>query len=372
MPSQILHILHGRAVLARIPAGMAILGDRELEGLFCLGSQGPDVFYHNQRTRPLALEYGSLLHRRGYGSFAAALGASLSAEGARGRAYLAGFVCHAFLDRALHPYIISRSGPGPDAPSPAGAPGLSGSPVAAGFPVPARSPARPGVEADGNSRARLHIFFERLLDVAMAEHLQEGRQSWVQTVLLSTPARAALEWLPGPLAAALRTAFPARAGTDEKLPQRMKNALSDSAGFFEATDPERLDGSPLVRHLLHAEAGPGNLDRRLSLAALIHPREAAVREQMAKIDLLNLGHAEWLHPCEGCSSSSASVPELFDTAVASASEALADLSPKVSAVGDAGLSANSPEGKRCAPIRFSPLPVAALLSLHLESLVRLR
>lgn len=340
MPSQILHVLHGRAVLARFSSGMALLADRELEGFFCLGSQGPDIFYHNQRTRPLALEYGSLLHRRGYGSFTAAIAIGLESEGARGRAWLAGFLCHAVLDRALHPYIISRSGPGPGA----------------------------GVEADGNSRARLHIFFERLLDVAMAEYLEEGRHVWDQAALLSAPARAALNWLPMPLAAALCSTFPARACNDEKLELRMKNALSDSAGFFEATDPERLDSSPITRHLLSPEALPRDLDRQLSLAALIHPQSAAVREQMNVLDLLNLGHNEWLHPCEDCAAASSSVPELFEDAVAAAAEALAALFRNEHTIGDAGLSLNSAEAKRCTPTRFSPLPVAMLLALHLKTL----
>lgn len=340
MPSQILHVLHGRAVLARIPSGNALLGDRALEGFFCLGCQGPDIFYHNQRTRPLALEYGSLLHRRGYGSFTAAIAAGLESAGAGGRAWLAGFLCHAFLDRVLHPYIISRSGPGPGA----------------------------GVEADGNSRARLHIFFERLLDVAMAEYMEEDRHVWDQASLLSAPARAALGWLPRPLAAALRSTFPARAGNDEKLELRMENALSDSAGFFEATDPERLDRSPLTRHLSSPEASLHDLDRQLSLAALIHPRSAAVREQMNALDLLNLDHDEWLHPCEGCAPASSSVPELFEDAVAAAAEALDAFSRNEHTVGDAGLSVNSAEAKRCTPTRFSPLPVAMLLALHLETL----
>ena len=361
MPSQILHVLHGKAVLALVPSGKAILADQELEGLFCLGCQGPDIFYHNQRTRPLALEYGSLLHRRGYGSFAAALGASLAATGARGQAHLAGFICHAFLDRALHPFLISRAGPGPGSSSLAESSDLAG----------ATAPARSGVEADGNSRARLHIFLERLLDVALAGYLKEGQNLRAQTELLTLPARTALGWLPAPLAAALRTAFPARASHDEKLEQRIKNALSDSAGFFEATDPENFSDSPLVRHLLPAEASPGNLDRRLSLAALIHPRAAAVLNQMEALDVLNLGHAEWLHPCEGCAAGSDSVPDLFEDAVDAAAKALEELSRNRHTVGDASLSLTAPDAGRCTPSRFSPLPVAALLAFHLESLTSL-
>ena len=70
MPAQITHILIANKALENI------FGSSEIpswlvkaEHLFNIGCQGPDLFYHNQITRPLAIEYGSLLHRRDYGVF---------------------------------------------------------------------------------------------------------------------------------------------------------------------------------------------------------------------------------------------------------------------------------------------------------------
>ncbi|MDR3139628.1 MAG: hypothetical protein LBT95_08140, partial [Treponema sp.] len=76
MPSQILHTLFGEDVISgiyrRIGRDFGIVADKALEKIrlhykaaFTLGCQGPDIFYHNQRARPVALEYGALLHRRG-------------------------------------------------------------------------------------------------------------------------------------------------------------------------------------------------------------------------------------------------------------------------------------------------------------------
>ena len=107
MPAQILHVLFGEDSLNRAAAGISegsgevgayidrILGDKAV--FFALGCQGPDIFYHNQHTRPVSLEYGTLLHRRGYGDFTARPPASdygrpvprLGAE--RGRRVRAGF-----------------------------------------------------------------------------------------------------------------------------------------------------------------------------------------------------------------------------------------------------------------------------------------
>jgi len=66
-------------------------------------------------TRPLALAYGSLLHRRGFGDFCAwllkaALPPQPSSQDMNAcGAYALGFLFHAALDRACHPYIIYKS-----------------------------------------------------------------------------------------------------------------------------------------------------------------------------------------------------------------------------------------------------------------------
>ena len=76
MPSQILHTLFGEDVIAEIYRSIGsrfgLVADKAREKIlgsyraaFTLGCQGPDLFYHNQRSRPVGLEYGTLLHRRG-------------------------------------------------------------------------------------------------------------------------------------------------------------------------------------------------------------------------------------------------------------------------------------------------------------------
>ena len=84
MPSQVLHTLFGEDIVGeiyrRLGGRFGIVADKALEkinrtypAVFALGCQGPDIFYHGQRTRPVAVEYGGLLHRRGYGVFTASL-----------------------------------------------------------------------------------------------------------------------------------------------------------------------------------------------------------------------------------------------------------------------------------------------------------
>ena len=84
MPAQILHSLFGEDVITGIHSRLAgrygIIADKALEKIlyaykpaFVLGCQGPDIFYHSRQRRPVGLEYGSLLHRRGAGIFTAGL-----------------------------------------------------------------------------------------------------------------------------------------------------------------------------------------------------------------------------------------------------------------------------------------------------------
>jgi len=141
MPSQILHSIFGEDVifglynvLIKEAGGRFILTvDKAREKIFhnyysafILGCQGPDIFYHSQKHKPVALEYGSLLHRRSYGIFSAHLLKTglldsspdegdiknhrrekvINAHGV----YALGFMTHAILDRFCHPYIIYRAG----------------------------------------------------------------------------------------------------------------------------------------------------------------------------------------------------------------------------------------------------------------------
>ncbi|MDR0641255.1 MAG: zinc dependent phospholipase C family protein [Treponema sp.] len=134
MPSQILHTLFGEDLISAMYRSLVPrfgpAADKALEKIrgscrtaFALGCQGPDIFYHSQGRRPVGLEYGTLLHRRGAGVFTAGLlkmglpGPAPDGEDIRRRergidalgAYALGFMTHAILDRAAHPYIIYKS-----------------------------------------------------------------------------------------------------------------------------------------------------------------------------------------------------------------------------------------------------------------------
>ena len=176
MPAQILHVLFGQDALLRAAdtnakpelASFVTALLAEYGSAFALGCQGPDIFYHSQHLRPVAIQYGTLLHRRGYGSFCVALLARLllretpsrgalasllSVEGA----YALGFATHAFLDRGTHPYIVSKAGW-----------------VAPSRPETARY-------------ARCHAFFERILDALMLERLRGvSSAAWNQEAILAS------------------------------------------------------------------------------------------------------------------------------------------------------------------------------------------
>src|SRR4030042_4005693 len=136
MPAQICHLLFAEEAW-RGALGGGAGGFLERPGnLFRFGAQGPDFFYHNQRTRPTGLKYGVAAHHEGYGRLTAHLVRQLRRLQARGideavkdelTAFTLGWVTHAFLDRVTHPFIVSFSG-------------------------------------WGEKYFRCHIFFERILD----------------------------------------------------------------------------------------------------------------------------------------------------------------------------------------------------------------
>ena len=109
MPSHFTHLLFAEEALR------GALGERAQEildahgNLFRFGAQGPDFFYHNQRTMPTGLRYGVSLHRHGYGNFVEAMAREalrLSAGHASElSAFILGFTTHAPLDRRTHPFI---------------------------------------------------------------------------------------------------------------------------------------------------------------------------------------------------------------------------------------------------------------------------
>ncbi|MDR2493937.1 MAG: zinc dependent phospholipase C family protein, partial [Spirochaetaceae bacterium] len=273
MPAQMLHALFGETVIESlsrmIGAGFrpyleAARGD--CQRVFVLGCQGPDIFYHSQMTRPVALEYGTLLHRRGFGRFAAALLAqtlTVPPRPAPLALYALGFMTHGLLDRACHPYIVYKS-----SAMKAGAPGRYA----------------------GLSDGQAHAFFERILDALMLEALRGIAPSrWDQAALAEVCADPPAG-LGEMLADTLARVFPERAGDDRKLSQRIPNALRDCAVFYRLTDP-RNPG---------ADAPP----------ACVYPSRLPL-----SVDYLNLRRGSWHYPVREGPAEDRSFPDIYRDAV---------------------------------------------------------
>lgn len=350
MPAQILHVLFGEDVLNRTVALLepdggtadsyvrSILG--ELGPFFALGCQGPDLFYHNQRTRPVSLEYGTLLHRRGYGDAAAALlrrtmdTRSPSSGPSFRVAYALGFATHAFLDRETHPYIVCKSG--------------------------WVSPSKP----ETARYARCHAFFERILDVLMLERLRGiDASSWDQEEKLSRYSPDERSELVAVIGDALREAFPERASGDAKLPQRISNAFSDAASFYHMTNPVRTS---LNRRLSDGFEYLASASGRASVA-LVYPERFPLG-----VDYLNLARAPWAHPCCPLTIGNTSFRDLYDSAVQRAASVFAHIlgsfmgtghipGDAARHIGNSGLSAVGADGHPCAPTHSAPLPLDAVL-----------
>jgi len=340
MPSQLLHTLFGEDLIARTgrllesrPAAAlqtVLTGGRNA---FALGCQGPDLFYHSRRRRPVGLEYGTLIHRRGAGRFSAGLLSlalpqppvqEIPAIGA----YALGFMTHAFLDRAAHPFIVYKSC--------------------------RLSPPQPGCL----SPAQSHAFFERVIDALMFKTLR-GRDIalWDQEGVLSSVCAAPPPGLEGLLAQALTLAFPERAGKDERLAARIENTLLDSAAFYRMTAPANVAGEGAK--LPHGE--------RKDHLVYVYPEKLP-----EGVDFLNLEKRPWFHPAGG-EEDTRSFPELYAAAVEAAAAALAGLiapylegapfpaEEAAAAIGDGGLSITDGAGVPCPPRRTDPLPLDEVL-----------
>ena len=96
MASHVAHLLFAEESATQ--AGQEL--DRK-DSYYVLGAQGPDLFLHSQRRKPRGIQYGGLLHRKGFASFAA----SLAVGSSEAQRYAAGFITHVVLDRGSHPFI---------------------------------------------------------------------------------------------------------------------------------------------------------------------------------------------------------------------------------------------------------------------------
>ena len=291
MAGQISHIIAGeRAFENEVGAAMG-----ETAALFRLGCQGPDIFYHNQRTKPSGLHYGALAHRRRFGSLVAGAAAAIP-EGERGPgrpagAYLLGLATHAAMDRATHPFIIHFSG--------------------------WVDPSDPGTEMFRGC----HSFLERLLDMCilkrnhgltpheygLSERLGLDGESSVQAGASDDEAIVAL-WSAG-----LRAAYPRATGSDSHLPQRIRNALADARHFYRVTDPVATASGGHYQKWIERMGE----DEGRKLISIVYPER--LPEGM---DLMNETGAEWRHPSGDGRRSTASYLDLVEAGVTEASQAI--------------------------------------------------
>jgi hypothetical protein len=279
MPSQICHLIFAEDSL-REALGQEAEPILEQRGnIFRFGAQGPDFFYHNQRTRPTGLKFGVHAHREGYGRLATHMIHELRHLESKGyeelnliKAYILGFTTHAFLDRQAHPFIDFFSG---------------------------------WVEADREETERFyrcHIFMERIIDVLMLK-LKRGLNIREFSLLPLLDCGAMLPYgIIKTLVKSLNVTYP-NTHFKSRDRRRIENAYIDSMGFYTFIDPL----NPHYRRLAveRDRSSHGN-KRRL---ALFHPFDIP-----ETIDFLNLRNDTWTHPCNSDWRHRESFPDLWDIA----------------------------------------------------------
>ncbi len=401
MAAQISHILAGEEALRLADPELAsALGLEEAPpppsgaaklaaDWFRLGCQGPDIFYHNQRTKPSGLHYGALAHRRNYGLLvegalerlvqdeAEPLGPGCGAAGAAGRggaplspglAYLLGFATHAALDRAVHPFIVYFSG-------------------------------WADRDAPGSERYRgCHPFLERLLDLALLAELRgvgpagfdleallplDGRAAGAAGAAAAAsggaasagaaPGSAAAPSCPAAevtalLASGLAKAYPKAAGADFLIARRIENALSDARYFFRATNPARTAGARADYFAyLDDRAGPRSI-------ALVYPEALP-----PGLDVLNRARRPWRHPAGDGRASDEDYAALYLRGVEEGGRILSLVLSALregpgpgrfhglaAAIGNGGLSVTDEAGIPLPPRLSEPLPLPELMEAEFK------
>jgi hypothetical protein len=331
MPSHFAHLLFAEEAL---PAALGEKGREILDGhgnLVRFAAQGPDFFYHNQRTMPTGLRYGTALHRHGYGTFVEglareALRLSLGPSSDLG-AFILGFATHAPLDRLCHPFIgyfAGWDGPGQTAQ---------------------------------HRRWHTHPFMERVLDLLLLRERFGKAPSELDFLSLVRCGKT----LPYPVVKAfvksLNATYPAyNYKSRDRI--RVRNAYHDAIFFYKVTNHLNPD---LLRLAFRKDRKEGFRERRLGL---LHPREVP-----PGCDFMNLAHATWCHPCDDTSVYTASFLDLYEQALAVSLPMLKDLYAVLS--GQAPLeglgerfgneSLDTGRDQHCTPAHSQPLPLAQII-----------
>ncbi|HOX18828.1 MAG TPA: zinc dependent phospholipase C family protein [Spirochaetales bacterium] len=344
MASQITHALAGEAALDAASKASALPAPgSELGAFFRLGCQGPDLFYHGQRSRPVSISLGTLVHRRGFGRLARELVAdALRAPEPAWGAFVLGFLTHAAVDRWSHPFIVWFSG--------------------------WHDPSRP----ETARYLGCHAFLERALDAALLERrLAIEPRGWSIAERLLPPGGVPRHFAVR-LAAALRGAYPERLASDELLERRVANAFIDSEGFYRFTDPAAVSLSEAALApwaSLDPEAG-----RRA--VAVLYPEGG-----LGDLDIANRRRLPWAHPCdparvdardwfqlvEAAEEEAAGILALALEAVEAARsgaperELAARLDKLEREAGNGTLNVGDSGGKAARPVACAPLPLPELM-----------
>lgn len=247
MASHIAHLLFAEESARHAAASL----DRR-DPYFVLGAQGPDLFLHSQRRAPRAIQYGGLLHRKGF----ATLVARLAGGSDEARRYGSGFITHIVLDRYSHPFINYFAG--------------------------WWDRSRPETKV----YQHMHPFLERLIDIellARKEGIHPRKLRFHKLVECGAE-------LPSHFLRELRDALResvTSARKDEELTERLGNAYADSMGYYRHTSEVT---EAYMREARRREAAQEISDRWLSL---VHPPSLPY-----ELDVLNGERREWCHPCD--------------------------------------------------------------------------
>jgi hypothetical protein len=342
MPSQICHLIFAEDTLHEALGQEAEPILREHGNIFRFGAQGPDFFYHNQRTRPTGLKFGVNAHREGYGRLVTHMIRELRHLQAKGyeqlpliKTYILGFAAHAFLDKAAHPFIDFFSG---------------------------------WVEADREETERYfrcHIFMERILDVLMLKRKRDLNIGEFSLLPLLDCGAMLPYGIVKTLVKGLNATYP-NTHFKSRDRQRVENAYIDSMGFYIFIDPL----NPHYRRLAYERDRNSNADQRR--LALFHPFEIP-----EEIDFLNLENNTWTHPCDRQRRHQESFPELWEAALRETVPVLGQIHEILEGDGDPGraeqLIGNQSLGtglhwQEDCKLRYSrPLPLPELLDkMYLE------
>jgi hypothetical protein len=339
MPSHFTHLLFAEEALR------GALGEKAHEildvhgNLFRFGAQGPDFFYHNQRTMPTGLRYGVALHRHGYGTFVEAMvreALRLSVgHGSELAAFILGFATHAPLDRRTHPFIG----------------------YFAGWDDP----------RDERTRRLYHShpFLERIIDILVLEK-RFGKAPSEFDFLSQVRCGKTLPYpVMKALVKGLNSTYPSfnYKSRDRK---RIENAYHDTIFFYKVTNHLNPD---LLRLAFRKDRKESFREKRLGL---IHPREVP-----PGYDFLNLSHAAWCHPCDDKATNTASFFDLYELALADCTRMLKELSAVLAGqspvdglgarIGNESLDTGR---ESCVPVHSRPLPLPEILDQIYRQLER--